>query len=533
MHIELPIEPLYILYMLQKQGFEAYIAGGAVRDVIIASLKKSITKQKVLTAQDLDFDFTTSAKPEEIQSVFPESFYTNTFGTVSITHEHLCEQLQLPCEMDQHTDTNKDKKINVSQATKLHESLEPITKIDADTSSVYANYEITTFRSNEQYQESYRKPSSLCWGTSLEEDLQRRDFTINAMALTCNQAFLEQIFEDNSPLTVSVSISDQEYTLIDKHNGMKDLAHKSITTVGDPHTRFKEDALRMLRAIRLSVQLGMQISEATFEAIITHSALITYVSKERISQEFLKMLTSSHPRDAILALDEAQLLKFILPELLDAKGVHQGGHHTTDVWTHSIDALHESPSNDPIVRLATLLHDIGKPRTFALKNSTPTFYNHEVVGARMAKRIGKQLRLSRHDINRLYILVRFHMFHYQPQNSDASIRRFMRKVGLENLNDILDLREADRLGSGARRTSWRLEEMKQRMEEQLHQPFAIKDLAINGHDLMQKFDLKPGKHLGEILQYLFEQVVEDPELNTQDTLLNLSEEYLRQNKKYI
>lgn len=525
MQIELPIEPLYILYMLQKQGFEAYIAGGAVRDVVIMSLKKSVTKQKLLTARDLDFDFTTDAKPEEIQAVFPDSFYMNTFGTVSITHEHLCDQLKLPCEIETVSSEKKATvKIDISNATKLHESLVPA-KEYLDKDICFSNYEITTFRSDEEY-DDFRRPTKLNWGTSLEEDLQRRDFTINAMALSCPLSFLERLFENNTPLPTSVVLESSQFTLIDLHNGMQDLANQIITTVGNPHTRFQEDALRMLRAIRLSVQLGMQISETTFEAIITHADLTQHVSRERISQEFLKMLASPYPREAIIALDQSQLLKFVLPELQEAKGVEQGGHHNTDVWTHSLDSLHECPSSDPIVRLATLLHDIGKPPTYALKNGAPTFYNHEIVGARMAKKIANRLRLSRQDIERIYILVRFHMFHYQPKNNDASIRRFMRKVGLHNLNDILDLREADRLGSGARRTSWRLEEMKQRMEEQLHQPFSIRDLDINGHDLMEEFDLKPGKHLGEILNHLFEKVMEEPELNEKDVLLELSNQYI-------
>jgi len=160
----------------------------------------------------------------------------------------------------------------------------------------------------------------------------------------------------------------------------------------------------------------------------------------------------------------------------------QGGHHNTDVWTHSLDALKECPNPDPIVRLATLLHDIAKPQTFEIRDNKITFYNHEIVGSRITDKIAKRLKFSKIDRRRLFTLVRHHMFYYQPQNSDAAIRRFMRKVSLENIDDILDLREGDRLGSGARKTSWRLEEMKQRMIEQLNQPMEVTDLAINGHD---------------------------------------------------
>lgn len=172
------------------------------------------------------------------------------------------------------------------------------------------------------------------------------------------------------------------------------------------------------------------------------------------------------------------------------------------------------------------MHDISKPETQAYQNNTITFYNHEVIGARVAKRIAERLRLSKHDCNRVFTLVRFHMFYYQPHNTDASIRRFMRKVGLENINDILDLREGDRLGSGARKTSWRLEEMKARMVEQLHQPFDVTDLAVNGHDLISELSLTPGPQLGQLLNQLFERVLDNPELNTKENLITEAKKIL-------
>jgi putative nucleotidyltransferase with HDIG domain len=233
----------------------------------------------------------------------------------------------------------------------------------------------------------------------------------------------------------------------------------------------------------------------------------------------MKMLKSDFPAEAIELLDTTGLLTHIIPELLTAKGVEQAGHHTTDVWTHSLDALRTCPSTDPIVRLATLLHDIAKPQTYQRTDASITFYNHEVIGARVAKKIAERLRLPKRDVERIFTLVRHHMFHYQPKNTDAAIRRFMRKVGLENIDDILDLREGDRLGSGARQTSWRLEEMKQRMIEQLNQPLSVHDLAIDGHDLMAELKLQPGPKLGQILHELFEKVLEQPELNTKEQLI--------------
>lgn len=320
------------------------------------------------------------------------------------------------------------------------------------------------------------------------------------------------------------TVAQGNYRIIDEHAGSQDLRASLLRTVGNPHKRFTEDALRILRAIRFSVQLNMQIEDATYAAIIELSSHLQHISWERIRDEFLKMLVSPFPREAIEILDDCGCLEYILPELLEGKGVVQGGHHTTDVWEHALAALAECPSSNPIVRLATLIHDIGKPATYKRINGQPTFYNHEIVGSRMAKTIAHRLRLSKQETERLFILVRYHMFYYQPENTDASIRRFMRKVGLNNIDDILDLREADRLGSGAKKTSWRLEEMKQRMVEQLHQPFAITDLAINGHDLINQLDMKPGPALGDILQQLFELVLEEPEHNTKEFLLEKARE---------
>jgi putative nucleotidyltransferase with HDIG domain len=228
-----------------------------------------------------------------------------------------------------------------------------------------------------------------------------------------------------------------------------------------------------------------------------------------------------------MLLYETGLLHFFIPELLTMRDVAQSGHHLTDVWVHSLDALAACPSSDPIVRLATLLHDIGKPATQRMVAGKYTFYNHQIVGAHLAKKIAIRLRLSKNDVQRIFTLVRYHMFNYETNHTDASIRRFMRQVGLENLNDILSLREGDRLGSNARKTSWRLEEMKQRMIEQLNQPLQIRDLALGGEELMSEFNLKPSPLLGRLLNALLEEVLEDNTLNTKEKLLALSSELLK------
>jgi tRNA nucleotidyltransferase (CCA-adding enzyme) len=531
MKLSMALEPLFILSTLQSHGYEAYLVGGAVRDLIMYTLKEQAGEKLPPLEQTVtDYDFTTNATPEQILAIFPESFYENQFGTVSIAPKHLREMLHLehpPGEVTNPSQITKNRVIDVAQATKIHQSLAiPNLQPDpSDPAKQEHNYEITTYRSEGTYQD-HRRPTEVKWGATIEDDLSRRDFTINAMAIQISQPVLTTILENADPNQTLFVLETKNYRLIDLYSGMKDLAEGLIKTVGDPAVRFEEDALRMLRAIRFSVQLQMKMTDEIFTAISSLATDIQHVSWERIRDEFLKMIASPQPAFAIELLEETGLLHFILPELLESKGVEQAGHHTTDVWTHSLDALDACPSPDPIVRFATLMHDIAKPRTFRLEENKITFYNHEIVGSRMAKSIAQRFRLSKKDSDRIFMLVRYHMFYYQPQNTDAAIRRFMRKVGLENIDDILDLREADRLGSGARKTSWRLEEMKQRMIDQLHQPFSITDMEIDGTDLMTHFQVKPGPVIGRVLKTLFEQVMDHPELNTKETLLQKAKEIL-------
>ncbi len=514
--ITLNREPLFILKTLQDAGYDGYIVGGAVRDLLM-QLQDRSNGQAIEPPHD--YDFTTNASPEEILSLFPDAFYENEFGTVMITPEDLRRQFDLPEPTVKEIKTESNRLIDLAKATKIHESLEiPEAVAFKHDAVVERNFEITTYRSEGAYSDR-RRPDSVEWGQTIEEDLERRDFTINALAINISEPILDR--HAAAAIThEEIELGRDEYQVIDYHGGIRDLEEGIIRTVGSATERFEEDALRMLRAIRLSVQLNMRIEEETFGAIEKLSILVSEISFERISAEFLKMLSSNYPKEAIEILDQVGLLEYILPELLDAKGVEQGGHHTTDVWTHSLDALAACPSPDPVVRLATLLHDIAKPKTYQETDGKITFYNHEIVGSRMSKMIAERLRLSKHNQERVFALVRYHMFYYQPENTDASIRRLMRKIGLENIDDILDLREADRLGSGARKTSWRLEELKSRMIEQLNQPMEIRDLAIDGHVLMSELGLEPGPELGNILSQLFELVLDNPELNNKESLLN-------------
>lgn len=531
MHVSIPFEVLFVLYLLEKHDFKAYLVGGAVRDMLLNSSKK------VKTAFISDYDFTTDALPSEIQNIFKESFYENDFGCVGISHQDVIESLEkqgfiLPKENLQtqyhlqKSETNETKIINLSKARKIHSSLlTPITNGKIEKIIVPA-FEITTFRSDGLYKD-FRKPENVKFGDSLIEDLKRRDFTINALALMVNINYLEKLFSKPKSLKTQYLLKSTAFTLIDEHSSQKDLTNKLIKTVGDPAQRFKEDALRMLRAIRFASELNMAIDSETLQAISHYHELITHISQERIRDEFLKMLKSPFPDQAIRLLDNTGILKIILPELLTGKDIKQGGHHNTDVWTHSLDSLKYCPSSDPIVRLATLIHDIGKAKTQKIDHDQITFYNHEIISAHIAKKLAEKLKFSNDQKEKLVTLVRYHMFHYQTHNTDASVRRFMKKVGLKYIDDILDLREGDRLGSGARKTSWRLEEFKARIIEQLNQPFAVTDLEIDGHDLMTTFQLQPGPILGKILNHLMAVVLKKPELNTKDFLLKEAKKILQ------
>ncbi|OGY13788.1 MAG: hypothetical protein A3A58_02225 [Candidatus Blackburnbacteria bacterium RIFCSPLOWO2_01_FULL_41_27] len=442
--IKIPSFVENILDKFAQAGYEIYIVGGAVRDVLDGR-------------QTYDWDFTTNATPEEILQVFPEGFYDNKFGTVGLADE-----------------------------------------------SHHNPYEITTFRQETGYSDR-RRPDHVEWGKSLKEDLARRDFTINAMAL------------------------DKNLDIIDPFNGRGDLKDKLIRAVGNAVERFNEDALRMMRAVRIAAEIGFEIEPKTFEAIKTHSASVKHVAWERIKTELFKTLASNNPYEGMMLFYNSGLMEQILPEITIGFGVEQKSperHHIYDVGTHCLYALKFCPSKDPLVRFATLIHDIGKPKTQKITSAgVITFYNHEVVGARLAKAIADRLRFSRDERDRLWRLVRWHQFTVSEKQTDTALRRFIRNVGKENVQDMLDLRTGDRLGGGAAETSWRLEEFKERLEEVQLQPFSVRDLKVNGKDIMQTLNIPSGPIVGKILNELFGEVEKDQSRNTREYLLQRIEKY--------
>lgn len=434
---------------LQDAGYEVYFVGGCVRNLLLNTIPK-------------DWDMTTNATPEQILAVFPNGFYDNQFGTVGVPLE-----------------TERDQKKVI---------------------------EITTFRTESGYSDN-RRPDKVSWGETIEEDLSRRDFTINAIALRFAQGKLSH------------------FELIDPFGGQKDLENKMVKAVGDPKQRFAEDALRLMRAIRIATQLSFTIEENTWEALLTTAGSITRIANERIRDELTKILTSDFPYEGIMLLKNAGLLQYVLPELLDGVDVSQvrpGRHHTTDVFTHNVLSLKYCPSKDPLVRFATLIHDIGKPKVQSLDpQGLVIFHNHEIVGAKIAGDICDRLCFSKKEKAKVISLIRWHMFTVDEKITDSAVRRFIRRIGVENVQDMMDLRVGDRLGGGTQTAeSWRLKLFKKRIEEQLQPaPFSINDLAIDGNDIMKDLGIKPGKKIGEILQKLFEEVDEDLSKNTMEYLL--------------
>jgi tRNA nucleotidyltransferase/poly(A) polymerase len=407
-----------------------------VRDAILG---KSLT----------DWDFTTNATPEQILKLYPEGFYDNKFGTVGIKNEE------------------------------------------------GRPYEITTFRTEENYTDN-RHPDKISWGKTLQEDLLRRDFTINALAL------------------------DSKFELIDLYDGQKDLQNKLIRAVGNPDERFGEDALRMMRAVRIASQLGFTIEQETMKAIQANASKIGHISAERIHDELMKLMASPYPADGYLLLHNSGLGTEILPEMEATFGVEQkspGRHHVYDVGTHSVEALRNCASPDPITRLATLIHDVGKAKTQRiLATGTITFYNHEMESAKIAVKIADRLRFSNAEKDKFVRLVRWHQFTVDERQTDSAIRRFIKNVGLENIDDMIALRVGDRLGGGARATSWRLEEYKARILEVQKQPFSIPDLKISGKDVMEIKNITPGPMVGKYLQLIFDEV-EKGLTNERDVLI--------------
>lgn len=452
--MNIPKEVQSIIKKLTQRGFEAYAVGGCVRDLL------RNTKPK-------DWDITTNAKPEEIKKIFPKSFYENKFGTVTVLTK------------------SQDKTL--------------------------AEVEITTYRIDEKYSDK-RHPDKIRFAKTLKEDLARRDFTVNALALSEVEGMAK---------------------IIDHFEGKKDLKKKIIRAVGNPEERFNEDALRMLRAIRFANILEYIIEPKTLKAIQKNAIWIQAISKERIRDEFIKIIESNQPNNGIELLKKTNILKYILPELEKGAGVSQNKHHIYDIYEHSIRSLQAAADKkfNLTVRVAALFHDIGKPETKEGEGPDSTFYNHDYIGAKFTARILQRLKFPKKITEKVVILVKNHMFVSDPERlTEAGARRIIRRVGIENVPDLINLRIADRLGMGRPKARpYRLRSVEYLIEKVSKDPISVKMLKMNGNQIMKLLKIEPGPKIGAIMDVLLAEVIEDPQKNKLDCLKKRTKELNKEN----
>ena len=436
--------PKYVQLVLNKfeeNGFEAYVVGGCVRD----SLRG---------AEPKDWDVTTNATPVQICNIFPQHYADNRFGTVTV-------------QID-------EKEI-----------------------------EVTPYRTESKYTDK-RHPDRVEWAETIDQDLSRRDFTVNAMAFNAKKE------------------------LLDPFNGQKDLKARIIRAVGDPNDRFSEDALRMLRAARFATVLDWQIEDKTRQAIKKNVGLLAFISKERIRDELLKIVMAEKAADGIELLRSLGLLKYILPEVEQGYKVSQNKHHIYDVYTHCLFSLKYAAKKDfnKYVRFAALFHDVGKPKTKRGKGADATFYNHEVVGAEITDTILRRLKFSKKEIKKIVKLVRYHLFYYNVgEVGEASIRRLVKNVGMENIEELIQLRMCDRIGSGCPKAEpYKLRHFRYLIDKVSSDPIMVNMLKINGNDIIKMLRIKPGPKIGQILNILLSRVLDDPSLNTSVYLSSVARE---------
>jgi tRNA nucleotidyltransferase (CCA-adding enzyme) len=438
---DVPPAALAVCRRLHEAGHEAYVVGGCVRDVLLGRVP-------------VDWDVATGAHPDDVQKVFTRTIPTGiAHGTVTVLWQG-----------------------------------HPI--------------EVTTFRGEGAYSDA-RRPDYVVFGVTLEEDLSRRDFTINAMAYDPD--------------------GDR---LVDPFGGEADLRTGIIRAVGDPVARFREDGLRILRAARLLAKLELALDPATEAGVAPALESLARVSAERVRDEILKLLSARRPSLGLALLQRTGALGVILPELVEGVGVRQNRFHRYDVWEHTLATVDATPG-DALVRLGALLHDVAKPRTAAPRSDSPeenTFYRHDAVGADVTEAILRRLRFSNVERERVVGMVAHHMFWYTPDWSDAAVRRFIRKVGKEALADLFALRAGDVVGRGnGEDPEVELGELRVRVDKVLaeEQALSIGDLAIDGKDVMAALGIPPGRKIGEVLHALLERVIDDPTVNERDKLLAL------------
>lgn len=450
----IPKEALEVIKTLNDAGFEAFLVGGCVRDLLIGR-------------EPEDWDVATNATPDEILTLFEHSFYENDYGTVGVVFE---------------------------------DAIDP----------KHQTIEATTYRKETGYSD-HRRPDEVSFTTNIEEDLKRRDFTINAIAFAPN-------FEADNPRDVSRG------TFVDPFHGKQDLEKKTVKAVGLPEERFNEDALRIMRAVRIATQLGFSIDPETQSAIEKYTGDLKNIAWERIRDEFSKIIDSENPMMGMFLVERLGILKEIIPELEKGIGIEQNQAHAFTVWEHLLRSLQYTADKKlPFhVKLAALFHDIGKPytREWSDKKRDWSFHGHEVVGARITKQVLERLKYPKDVVTRVTKLVRWHMFFSDTdQITHSAVRRMIRNVGQENVSDLLNLRRADRIGTGRPKESpYRLRKYEAMIDEVMRDPISVGMLKIDGETIMSVTNTKPGPQIGHILYALLDEVLDDPSKNTREYL---------------
>ena len=411
-----------------------------------------------------------------------------------------------------HTDYDIATDAHPAQVIPLFRSVIP-TGIKHGTVTVHFKgtiFEVTTFRTEAAYADG-RRPDTVTFTPSIIDDLARRDFTINAIAYDL--------------------LSDH---VADPHEGRRDLRAGIIRAIGDPSERFREDGLRPLRACRFAAQLGFSVDEPTRTAIPGSLDILARVSAERVRDEILKILQAPLPSVGFALMKDTGILAVVLPELLEGEGVQQGSFHCHDVFRHSLYACDAAPRESLALRLAALLHDVGKPRTRgAGADGRPTFYGHEKVSTELTQEILLRLKLPNTTIKEVSHLVAHHMFNYQEEWSDAAVRRLIARVGEGSIDDIIALRRADQVGMCPENAQYfpkGLAEFAGRVGAVMEagRAFTVSKLAIDGTILMEKLGMKPGPRVGIILNELLQSVLEDPALNDSERLLDIARKLLKE-----
>lgn len=435
--------------MLQHSGFEAYLVGGCVRDHLMGSIPS-------------DYDITTNATPEQIISLFPRTFYENTYGTVGVV-----------------TAEEKEK-----DQEKIKESI----------------VEVTPYRLEGDYTDG-RRPDSVKWSQNIDDDLKRRDFTCNAIAYDLTSSKIK-----------------------DNFNGILDIKDKILKCVGEAEHRVTEDALRMLRGVRFSAKLGFEIEQVTRETIKSNHFLLKNISRERIRDEFSKMLMTKEPKKAIEQCFDLGILKYISHEIEAGIGIDQNQAHSFDVWKHNLlTCQHAADKGWPLeLRLSALFHDVSKPETrrFSKEKKDYTFYGHDVVGGRVSREILERLKYPKETVEYVSSMVRWHMFFSDTEQITLSaVRRLITNIGRDKIWDLVNLRICDRVGTGRpKEEPYRLRKYQSMIEQALTDPVSLKQLKINGERIMSVTQETPGPRIGFTLNALFAEVLEDPAKNTVEYL---------------